>query len=183
MVWDGLNWLFPGRAEGMEWTWRLLLQSWPCLGSRASKAGWKGLEGDHSAGERHNWPGVWVQGWSFRLACVIWEQECTEGGLWACAAYLPEWELFCPCVKEEEAESSVSAPPLLKAPGNDPEQGTKGTVQGWDSFCCLSACVQAWHRLPESTRRATVRESCSCKPRGCCGLWSWRCCCTLLAES
>lgn len=41
------------------------------------------------------------------------------------------------------------------------EMHHQGTVQGWGSFCCLSACVQAWHCLPESTRRAAVRESCS----------------------
>lgn len=68
--------------------------------------------------------------------------ERVEGGLWA--AHWRGEELVCCCVKEEEAERSVSAPPLLEAPGNHPEQGTKGIVQGWGfllPFVSMSASV------------------------------------------
>lgn len=64
-------------------------------------------------------------------------------------------------MQRRRKQKAVSAPPLLGAPGNDPVQETKGTMQGQDSFCHSSVCVQAWHCLPESTRRAAVRESCS----------------------
>lgn len=67
----------------------------------------------------------------FKIGHLIWEQECVEGGLWAPGVCLTEGELVCPCVKEEEAGNSALAPPLLQAAENDPEQGTKGTEQGW----------------------------------------------------
>lgn len=57
---------------------------------------------------------------------LIWEQ--------APGACLTEGELVCPCVREEEAGNSALAPPLLQAAKNDPEQGTKGTMQGWGLF-------------------------------------------------
>lgn len=53
-----------------------------------------------------------------------------EAGLQAPGACSTEGELVCPCVKEEEAENSALAPPLFQAAGNDPRQGTKGTLQG-----------------------------------------------------
>lgn len=77
-----------------------------------------------------------------------------DGGLRAPGACLPEGELVCPCVKEEEALAS----PLL--PGNDPEQGTKGFLQGWDLF---SVWVHIGH--PESTRRAALGKAAPGSPR------------------
>lgn len=56
---------------------------------------------------------------------------------------LTEGELVCPCVKEEK---TALAPPLLQAAGNDPEQGTKGTMQGW--VCSQCECTHGILKAP-----------------------------------
>lgn len=62
-----------------------------------------------------------------------------EGGLRAPGTCLPEGELVCPCVEEEEVENSALAPPLLQAAGNDPDQGTEGTIAGLGFVLSVSA--------------------------------------------